>query len=176
MKLILLFSISVLLYACTGKSKINRNEQLAGMYKLYSIEVQDSAGVYHHEWASDGTGYIVYDGIGHMAVHITPKVYSEYKWVLSESESLYPEKIKAKMDSMSVDELKAAVAEFVSNYVYVANYSVSDTADFVIHNRLSHTIPSAWNTTVTRRFNFHGDTLELHNDVDKRRLIWIKQK
>ena len=43
------------------------------MYKLHSIEVQDSAGVYHHEWASDGTGYIIYDGLGHMAVHITPK-------------------------------------------------------------------------------------------------------
>ena len=24
--------------------------------------------------------------------------------------------------------------------------------------------------------HLHGDTLELHNDVDKRRLIWIKQK
>ena len=159
-----------------GKTNNRPNEQLAGMYKFHSIEVQDSAGIYHHEWASDGTGYIIYDGKGHMAVHITPKTYNEYKWVLSENETLDPEKIKAKLDSMSVDELKAAVAEFVSNYVYVANYSVSDSADEVVHNRLSHTIPSSWNTTVKRRFIFHGDTLELHNDADKRRLIWIKQK
>ena len=131
---------------------------------------------YHDEWASDGTGYIIYDGKGHMAVHITPKIYSDYKWVLSESETLYPEKIKAKLDSMPVDELKAAVAEFVSNYVYVANYSLSNSDNVVTHDRLSHTIPSSWNTTVKRRFIFHGDTLELHNDVDKRRLIWIKQK
>jgi len=46
----------------------------------------------------------------------------------------------------------------------------------VFHNRLSHTIPSAWNTTVKRRFVFNGDTLELHVDADKRRLKWIKQK
>ena len=164
------------LVSCTNKRQKETTSELAGMFKLSSIQVQDSAGIYHHEWASDGTGYIIYDGLGHMAVHITPKVYSEYKWVLSENESLYPEKIKAKMDSMSVDELKAALAEFVSNYVYVANYSVSDSAGVVIHQRLSHTIPSSWNTTVKRRFIFHGDTLELHNDIDKRRLIWIRQK
>ena len=166
----------VLVTACTNKTKTASHEQLAGMYKLHSIEVQDAAGIYHHEWASDGTGYIIYDGLGHMAVHITPKTYSDYKWVLSESETLYPEKIKAKLDSMSVDELKAAVTEFVSNYVYVANYSVSDSENVVTHHRLSHTIPSSWNTTVKRRFIFRGDTLELHNDADKRRLIWIKQK
>lgn len=176
MRIFKLLFIPVLFFTCTNKPASNRNELLAGMYKLASIQVQDSAGVYHDEWASDGTGYIIYDGQGHMAVHITPKTYKDYRWILSENETLYPEKIKAKMDSMSVDELKAAVQEFVSNYVYVANYSVSDTADFVIHNRLSHTIPASWNTTVKRRFIFHGDTLELHNDSDKRKLLWIKQK
>jgi hypothetical protein len=176
MSIFKLLFITLLLLGCMEQPKTDRNEQLAGMYKLYSIQVQDSAGVYHDEWASDGTGYIVYDGKGHMAVHITPKAYKEYKWVLSENETLYPEKIKAKMDSMTVDELKAAVEEFASNYVYVANYSLSDSENVVTHHRLSHTIPSSWNTTVKRRFIFHGDTLELHNDADKRRLIWIKQK
>ncbi len=113
------------------------------MYKLQSVEVQDSAGIYHHDPSSGGTGYIVYDGKGHMAVHIIPKEYEEYKWVLPENESLYPEKVKEKMDSMSVDELKAALGEFVSNYVYVANYSVSDSANIIMHDRLSHTIPSS---------------------------------
>jgi len=176
MKLFGITIVIMFLTSCSNNIKTDRNSQLAGMYKLFSIQVQDSAGEYHHEWASDGTGYIIYDGLGHMAVHITPKVYKDYKWVLSENETLYPEKIKAKMDSMSVDELKAAVEEFVSNYVYVANYSVSDSAGVVVHDRLSHTIPSSWNTTETRRFIFHGDTLELYNDADKRRLIWIKQE
>ena len=164
------------LCTCTGAKEDETGNKLAGMYKLSSIQVQDSAGVYHDEWASDGTGYIIYDGQGHMAVHITPKVYKEYKWVLSENETLYPEKIKAKLDSMTVDELKAAVEEFASNYVYVANYSLSDSENVVTHQRLSHTIPSSWNTTVKRRFIFHGDTLELHNDADKRKLLWIKQR
>ena len=176
MSLFRLLSVVVIMSACNGKSVTIPDVKLAGMYKLSSIEVQDSAGKYHHEWASDGTGYIIYDGLGHMAVHITPKSYKEYKWVLSENETLYPEKIKATMDGMSNDELKAALAEFVSNYVYMANYSVSDSAGIIVHNRLSHTIPSSWNTTVKRRFIFHGDTLELHNDADKRRLIWIKQR
>ncbi len=171
----IIFNISVLLFACTNKSKTSRDEQLAGMYKLYNIQVQDSAGEWHDQWASDGTGYILYDGKGHMAVQINPKGYDEYKW-LSENESIKREKVKAKIDSMSIDELKAALEEFVSNYVYVANYSVSDSADVVVHNRLSHTVPSAWNTTVKRRFIFNGDTLELHVDADKRRLKWIKQQ
>ena len=173
-RFILLF-IPATFSACVERTTTGADKQLAGLYKLYSIEVQDSTGKYYHEWASDGTGYIIYDGQGHMAVHITPKTYKEYKWVLSENETLYPEKVKMAMDSMTVDELKTALQEFVSNYVYVATYSVSDSAGFVTHNRLSHTIPSSWNTTVTRRFIFHGDTLELHNDADKRRLIWIKQ-
>ena len=68
--------ILVILSACKNKSKTSRNEQLAGMYKLYNIQVQDSAGGWHDEWASDGTGYILYDGKGHMAVQITPKAVS----------------------------------------------------------------------------------------------------
>ena len=144
-----LLFIAAMLYSCRDKAGNSPNKQLAGMYKLYSIEVQDSTGNYHHEWASDGTGYIVYDGLGHMAVHITPKAYKDYQWVLSENESLYPEKIRAKMDSMSVDELKTALQEFISNYVYVANYSVADSTGVIVHNRLSHTFPASWNTTVT---------------------------
>ena len=95
---------------------------------------------------------------------------------MSESESIHAESVRTKIDSMPVEELKAAVEEFASNYVYVGNYSVSDSADVVTHNRLAGTIPAVWNTTVKRRFVFNGDTLELHVDSDRRRLKWIKQK
>ena len=175
MKLFTMLIIAVLLLACSARSKPGRSQLLVGMYKLSRIEVQDSTGQWHDEWASDGTGYIIYDGIGHMAVQITPKGYEQFK-TLSENESIDRRKLKAKIDRMPAVELKAALEEFVSNYVYAGNYSVSDTADVVTHYRLTHTIPSAWNTTVQRRFIFKGDTLELYNDADKRRLKWIKQK
>lgn len=175
MKLFGFVTVILFLSACSNNTKGDRNSQLAGMYKLYNIQVQNPTGSWHDEWASDGTGYIIYDGKGHMAVQITPKGYDEFKW-LSENESINPKKVKARIDSMSDDELKAALTEFESNYVYVGNYLVSDSADVVTHHRLSGTIPSVWNTTVRRSFIFHGDTLELHVDADKRRLKWIKQK
>jgi hypothetical protein len=103
-----------------------------------------------------------------------PKGYEQFK-TLSEDESIDPGKVKADIDSMPVEQLKATLEEFMSNYVYAGNYSVSDSADVVTHHRLTHTIPSAWNTTVQRRFIFKGDTLELYNDADQRRLKWIKQ-
>ena len=174
MKLFILFTIAGLSFTCADRSHLNRNRQLAGMYKLYNIQVQDSAGNWQDEWASDGTGYIIYDGIGHMAVQIMPKGYEQFK-TLSEDESIDPGKVKAGIDSMPVEQLKATLEEFMSNYVYAGNYSVSDSADVVTHHRLTHTIPSAWNTTVQRRFIFKGDTLELYNDADRRRLKWIKQ-
>jgi len=172
--ILVILCLSFLFPSCMNKSKTSRNELLKGMYKLYDIQVQDSYGTWQDEWASDGTGYIIYDGIGHMAVQIMPKGYEQFK-TLSEDESIDPERLKAKIDSMPADHLKTALEEFISNYVYAGNYSVSDSADVVTHYRLTHTIPSAWNTTVRRRFIFKGDTLELYNDVDRRRLKWIKQ-
>jgi len=171
----LVLCLSFLLSACMNKTKRSRNDLLRGMYKLSGIQVQDSTGQWHEEWASDGTGYIIYDGIGHMAVQIMPKGYERFE-TLSEDESINPAKVKAAVDSMPVDQLKASFEEFVANYVYAGDYSVSDSADVVTHHRLIHTIPSAWNTIVQRRFIFKGDTLELYNDLDKRRLEWIKQK
>ena len=54
--------------------------------------------------------------------------------------------LKEKIDSMSLTELKAAVTEFSSYYVYVANYTIDDTANIVTHERITCTIPSIWGT------------------------------
>ena len=53
---------------------------------------------------------------------------------------------------MSLCELKAAVSEFASNYVYVVNYSIDATSNVMTHKRLTSTIPSIWNTEVKRFF------------------------
>jgi hypothetical protein len=175
MKLIGIILVAIVLNACSTKNQQKKEKLLSGMYKLYITENQDENGVWHEDpWTKGGTGYIVYDGLGHMAVQITPEGYSNFKW-LPASESIIAEKVAAKTDSMSVDELKAAVREFISSYVYIANYSIEDTADIVQHHRISSSIPDIWGTTVRRSFHFSGDTLILQILDGNRRLKWIKQ-
>jgi hypothetical protein len=175
MKSLIVFTVITLLSACTTKKPVDTNSQLAGMYKLLIIENQDSSGAWHEqEWGKGGDGYIIYDGKGHMAVQITPKGYKDFQW-LDEESSINQNKVKEKTDSMSLDELKTAVREFVSNYVYTASYAIEDSADVVIHHRISSTIPAIWGTTVQRSFSFSGDTLILKNLNVNRRLKWIRQ-
>jgi hypothetical protein len=163
------------LHACIAPAPADKRAKLAGMYKLYISENVDSNGVWHEDpWTKGGTGYIVYDGMGHMAVHITRKGYNDYTW-LPEEQSLRDEFINQKLDSMSVDELKAAVRAFASSYVYAGNYSIEDTADVVKHERISTSIHSPLGSTVRRSFRFSGDTVILKVLNGNRRLKWIKQ-
>jgi len=174
-KIFIVFIIPVFLFSCTDKSKTNRTGLLTGMYKLYIAENADSNGVWHEDpWTKGGTGYIVYDGIGHMAVHITRQGYNDFPW-LPEEESLRPERINQKLDSMSTEELKAAVRAFSASYVYAGNYAVEDSTDVVKHHRISTSIHSPAGSTVRRAFTFSGDTVILRVLNGNRRLKWIKQ-
>ena len=141
------------------------------MYKLYIMENQDSTtGQWHEDsWAKGGESYIIYDGLGHMAVQIMPKGYNDLKW-LPEGQAINQEIVKQKFDSMSTTDLKAAVAEFASNYTYVANYTVDDTANVVTHYRITSSILEAWNTVAKRKFSFGGDTIILRILEGNRRL------
>lgn len=175
MKIVTLVLLSIVLFSCKRKKETVRKAQLAGMYKLYIAENADSNGVWHEDpWTKGGTGYIVYDGIGHMAVHITRKGYNDYNW-LPEEQSLRDEYINQKLDSMSTEELKDAVRAFASSYVYAGNYNIEDTADIVQHHRISTSIHSPVGSTVRRAYSFSGDTIILHVLNGNRRLKWIKQ-
>ena len=174
MKGYLLLFMVIYLISCSSPLK-NKNSLLAGMYKLYKIESQDSAGTWKESgWYNGGESYIVYDGLGHMAVQITPKGYKDFKW-LDEEQAINEKMVKEKTDSMSVPELKAAVTEFASNYVYVGNYTVDDTASIVTHKRIIGTIPAVLGTEVKRKFSFNGDTIILKPLDANRRLLWIRQ-
>ena len=170
-----LFAACMMIWSCTESKPVDKRSLLAGMYKLYIAENADSNGVWHEDpWTKGGTGYIVYDGKGHMAVHITRKVYNDYNW-LPEEQSLRDEFIEQKLDSMSVDELKEAVKAFASSYVYAGNYSIEDTATVVKHERISTSIHSPIGSTVRRGFMISGDTVILHVLNGNRRLKWIRQ-
>lgn len=170
-----LFLIIVFLISCSENKTFDKRSRLAGMYKLYIAENVDSNGIWHEDpWTKGGTGYILYDGMGHMAVHITRKGYNDYHW-LPEEESLRDEKINQKIDSMSTDELKDAVRAFASSYVYAGNYTIDDTADIINHERISTSIHSPVGSTVRRAFTFSGDTIILRVLNGNRRLKWIRQ-
>lgn len=166
----------LLLSACMETKPVDNRTRLAGMYKLHISENQDSNGVWHEDpWTKGGMGYIVYDGMGHMAVHITREGYNDYTW-LPEEQSLRNEFINKKLDSMSVEELKEAVRAFSGSYVYAGNYSIEDTVDIVKHERISTSIHSPLGSTVRRAFTFSGDTIILRILDGNRRLKWVKQK
>ncbi|MEI8048849.1 MAG: lipocalin-like domain-containing protein [Bacteroidota bacterium] len=175
MKILSLIVIIVFITACSENAKKTKESHLAGMYKLYISEIQDSTGAWHEDsWTKGGTGYIVYDGLGHAALQITPKGYKDFEW-MNEKESINKERVRQKTDSMSVTELKSAVLEFSSFYAYMANYMVEDTAQVVQHQRILSSVPAVWGTTVRRSFAFSGDTLILRVVKGNRRLKWIKQ-
>lgn len=174
--LLFIFSAFLVLNACKTAPNADRRALLNGMYQLVIVQNMDSAGNWQQDnWAKDGTGYIVYDGAGHMAVQITNKGFKDYPW-LNEMEAIIPEKVTARMDTMAVPSLKDALAEFSSDYVYMANYTIDDTADIVQHNRISASIPGNWNTSVRRAFTFSGDTLILSCLDRNLRLKWLKMK
>ena len=153
----------------------NGTDQLAGMYKLLFIQLPDSTGVYHEQdWAKGGESYILYDGKGHMMVQIIPKGYQDFKW-LKEEDAIDAAKVKARTDSMTEDELKAAVGEFSSCYTYVADYTI-DSGNVITHHRLASSVPDVWGTDVKRKFDFKGDTLILQVQGVNRKLYWLRQK
>ena len=176
MKLFILSSATLLLSSCNSPVSVDTNSQLAGMYKLLIIENRDSSGEWTEQgWAKGGDGYIVYDGKGHMAVQITPKGYKDFPWI-SEENTINTDSVKQRIGAMNRDELQAAVIEFSSNYVYVGNYTIDDSAGVIQHDRISCTIPAAWNTSVKRKFSFKGDTIILEPLNANRRLKWIRQQ
>ena len=172
-----LLVFSFFLTSCSNYSQSDKNKKLVGMYKLYLIESPDSTGVWKEaEWGKGGESYIIYDGLGHMAVNITPKAYKEFNWPLSEEQTINEKILKEKTDSMSITDLKAAVTQFASNYVYVAKYSFNDTLNIITHNRITGTVPTIWGTEVKRKITFNGDTIILEPLKTKRRLIWVREK
>ena len=160
--------IFLTLYSC-GTNEAKTSSKFHGMWRLDKWEAFDSLT---NTWTDDTTrvganGYILYDGQGHMGVHLTPKGYKDFD-------------TNKNIDSLNRDDLIAMIKFYKSNLVYFADYTFTENT--VIHNRLSSTEPKNWGKSFTRDFEFRQDTLILTpqeinpGQKQKLRLRWIKLK
>jgi hypothetical protein len=158
-----LFTLYIL-YGCMKKEQ-TIDSKLNGMWKLDKFEAFNSIT---SSWTIDSArighqGLIIYDGHGHMGVHLTPIGYNLVD-------------TNVNLDSLNRKELIKFTKFYQSNYVYFANYRI--TKNTIYHTRLSATSPNAWGTTLRRDFEFKNDTLILTPqeliDGKKLRLRWIK--
>jgi len=163
-RILIFVLMTVLLFACNTKSKQIETNKFTGLWSLYIMEQQDSITGKWHEWRKGMQGYILYDDIDNMSVHLTFKGYQN-------TDIRFPNFI----DTISLDALK----HLTKSYVYFAKYTVFEEDSIVQHARFSHSNPGDWNKVVKRRFSFKGDTLILRpveKSNSRLRLKWIKQK
>ena len=136
-----------------------------GMWRLVKIEsIDKKTGNWVYDSAFTGwNGLILYDGQGHMGTQITPKGYKDFD-------------ANKNIDSINNVGLKELVKFYQSNFVYFANYKITNGT--IEHERLSATNPKDWGSVLTRDFEFRNDTLLLspHETIwgKKARLWWVK--
>lgn len=165
---ILFVLIIPLFLACEDPKVHPGHEKFRGLWKLYIIEYKDSTGVWReYDWNKGGDSYILYDGLGHMSVQITPEGYKD-KVVKFPATNI---------DSLTTEELRNDLRVYASNYVYTASCGIIEEEQIIEHHRLSHTFPQDWGAVVQRKFEFKGDTLFLMpvEPQNPLKLKWIKQ-
>jgi hypothetical protein len=163
-KLTLLSIMIVLcLFACSeDPQEVNQNP-FEGLWTLHIMEQKDSLGNWQ-EWRDGMNGYILYDAVDNMSVHLTVEGYEH-------SELEFPNFDK----EIPIEALK----HLTGSYVYFAKYSVDTEKGTVQHARFSHSNPRDWDVVVQRRFTFTGDTLILQpveNENANLRLKWVRVK
>lgn len=155
-----------LFFVIAGMSIHPKNDpRFHGMWKLDIIEYYDStSGTWnHYDTDQYHDGFILYDGKGHMSVHLTSKGYKDFD-------------VSENVDSLDMEALKERLKFYQSNFVYVADYETKN--NIINHHRLSATDPINWGTVLTRDFEFKNDTLILSAresiDANRLRLRWVK--
>ncbi len=140
-----------------------------GLWKLDKYESFDSlTGIWFETPTRMGyTGFILYDGQGHMGVELLPPNFRNI-------ESL------PRADSTNTKMLYLALALYSSSFEYFGFCSLSQHPALIEHHIISSNHPSEVGTTVKRAFAFRGDTLIL--TAQERigglitRLRWIKTR
>ena len=144
------------------QGKTDTQEPIEGLWNLHLMEVKDSSNNWQ-EWREGMKGYLLYDGKGHMALHLVPKEYEK-------TDLEFPNFT----DTISIEALKY----ITNNYNYFGTYQLDTDSNIVTHNRISHSNPGEWHTKVRRRFSFKGDTLlvqPVEQKNSKLRLKFLKE-
>ena len=159
----LLIALTLIFWACDQQPKPSAKHGFAGLWKLHVMEQQDRVTGTWKEWRDGMQGYILYDGMDHMAVHLTTKGYEDTNLRFPNFNDTIPAE---------------ALKHLTGSYVYFAKYNVDEELGVVEHARISHSNPGMWNEVVKRRFTFRGDTLilqPLENENSNLRLKWVRQ-
>ena len=161
--ILLALTITTILIGCNQESKKDQRNAFSGLWYLSVMEQQDSVTGDWNEWRNGMQGYILYDGIDNMAVHLTTKGY---------------EKVDMRFPNFVDTIAQEALRHLTGSYVYFAKYTVDETQSVVEHARISHSNPAEWSAIVKRKYTFSGDTLILQpvesGNADLR-LKWIKK-
>ena len=169
-KLIFEFLIMFLLIInVNANSQSNSLEQFKGMWRLDKYEAFDSIST---KWKDAPkrigySGYILYDGAGHMGVQLFPPDCNK----LSDNTNI---------DSLNIIELKKNATIQSRCFMYFGNCTISAAQNVIEHHIISSNHPGDIGTTVKRNFEFKGDTLILKAmeliGGSKTRLRWVKCK
>ncbi|MFK8044640.1 MAG: lipocalin-like domain-containing protein [Crocinitomicaceae bacterium] len=161
-KLLIAFLLCTFL-ACTDniKPKVaveTVTEPIEGLWNLQTMELKDDAGNWS-EWRDGMKGYLLYDGKGHMALHLIP---SDYEKTTLEFPNF--------TDTISIDALRY----ITNNYNYFGTYKIDYDSSIVSHYKISHSNPGEWFTTARRKFSFKGDTLIVRPVEEKNAKLRLK--
>ncbi|MBS1600779.1 MAG: lipocalin-like domain-containing protein [Bacteroidetes bacterium] len=161
------FLMSTLIQCSSNRS--DTMEKFRGMWKLDKYESYDSAT---NSWLPSlnrqgYTGYILYDGIGHMGVQLIPPGFSDFD-------------ADKPIDSLDAKEQTRILKLQLRSFIYFADAKIIEKENSIEHHKLLSNDPIEWGTTSTRNFEFRGDTLiltakELIAGL-KTRLRWVKCK
>ena len=162
-KVLLFLTMAAFLYGCNQQIEQKESNKFSGLWSLYVMEQLNPETGEWSEWRNGMNGYILYDDMNNMSVHLTTNGYQD-------TALRFPNFT----DTISNDALK----HLTKSYVYFAKYTIDENENVVEHARISHSNPGMWNEVVKRRFTFSGDTLILQPLEEKNaglRLKWIKE-
>jgi hypothetical protein len=166
-KLFMFGVLSILTATSCKEVHQNRMTKLTGMWKLDKYESFDSiSGRWHNARNSlDDSGYILYDGKGHMGVQLLPPGIKSINNI-------------DHIDSLSNEDSKKYLKLYSTSFAYFANCIVIQESNLIEHNIVSSNNQEDSGTTLKRNFKFNGDTLILTaNELTrgfKVRLRWTR--